>query len=300
MIKLSQPHKEIFRKKEIDSLNCHRNHLGKKFTHFLTFWLERVTSCMVAAAGLFANLAGVFILCKEDMHNSFHSMLVALICMDQLHLLSFLLGQTGQLLDVVTDLHKPLIPYFVYPFSSIAMTASIFMTVGIALERFISVNNPINHRQAIDSPGACKRRLFKYVAGVAIFSVIINLPKFFEFEIQVQNGDAPSSSKENSTRSSDIVPTALRLDPDYIVYYISWTRLALTGLLPILLLIIFNYGVHKEVKNRNQRLTTMTAMNSSETASMAARQRREAHLAAVLMGIVLLFAVCHATRVAIQ
>ncbi len=39
-----------------------------------------------------------------------------------------------------------LFPYLLYPFQFISMSASIFMTVGIALERYIAVHYPIGER----------------------------------------------------------------------------------------------------------------------------------------------------------
>ena len=35
----------------------------------------------------------------------------------------------------------------------------------------------------------------------------------------------------------DFAITDLRLDPDYILYYVHWTRLLATGVLPILFLV---------------------------------------------------------------
>ena len=40
-----------------------------------------------------------------------------------------------------------------------------------------------------------------------------------------------------------ITTTPLRRDPYYTIYYTNWTRLILIGVLPILLLIYFNYKV---------------------------------------------------------
>ena len=42
-----------------------------------------------------------------------------------------------------------------------------------------------------------------------------------------------------------ITTTSLRRDPYYTIYYTNWTRLILIGVLPILLLIYFNYKVSK-------------------------------------------------------
>jgi hypothetical protein len=61
------------------------------------------------------------------------------------------------------------------------MTASIFMTVSIALERYIALQNPIAHRQAMNDTGAAKRRLLKYIVPVIFLSVVVNIPKFLEW-----------------------------------------------------------------------------------------------------------------------
>ena len=42
-----------------------------------------------------------------------------------------------------------------------------------------------------------------------------------------------------------IVVTSLRRNQYYVIYYTNWTRLILIGVLPILLLIYFNYKVGK-------------------------------------------------------
>ena len=40
-----------------------------------------------------------------------------------------------------------------------------------------------------------------------------------------------------------ITVTALRQNPEYMIYYIYWTRLVVMGILPTILLIYFNYKV---------------------------------------------------------
>ena len=49
--------------------------------------------------------------------------------------------------DLQTDLHLILLPYFLYPLHSMAMTGSILMTVAIALERYNAVHWPISYSQ---------------------------------------------------------------------------------------------------------------------------------------------------------
>ena len=43
--------------------------------------------------------------------------------------------------------HLLLFPYFLYPGQTIMMTASIFMTVAIAMERYVAVHYPLDYNQ---------------------------------------------------------------------------------------------------------------------------------------------------------
>ena len=57
----------------------------------------------------------------------------------------------------------------------IFLTGSIFMTVGIALERFIAVHYPINYSQAMMEANALHKRVFKYVFSVTVLLLDLNL-----------------------------------------------------------------------------------------------------------------------------
>merc|ERR1712223_2291972 len=84
---------------------------------------------------------------------------------------------------MASELHVLMFPHFLYPLLQIAVTASIYMTVAIATERYIAVHYPIDYSQAINSPEACKRRLLKYVIPVIFISTLLNIPKFLESKV---------------------------------------------------------------------------------------------------------------------
>ncbi len=69
------------------------------------------------------------------MRNSFNFLLIGLICMDSAFLLFFVVDVFRKDFGLATDAHLVMFPYFLYPAISISMTCSVFMTVGIALER---------------------------------------------------------------------------------------------------------------------------------------------------------------------
>ena len=77
------------------------------------------------------------------MRNSFNLLLISLLCFDSWYLFGSILESFRRSFGLGTDLHTLLFPYLLYPAQSVAMSASIFMTVGIALERYIAVHYPI-------------------------------------------------------------------------------------------------------------------------------------------------------------
>ena len=85
--------------------------------------------------------------CREDMRNSFNFLLIALISMDSCFLFLCLLEGVRKERSYVTNIHVLLFPHLLYPLISIVFTASIYMTVAIAIERYIAVHYPIDYSQ---------------------------------------------------------------------------------------------------------------------------------------------------------
>ena len=82
------------------------------------------------------------------MRNSFNLLLIALICFDSWYLFGMILETFRRTFRIYTDAHTILFPYILFPAQFVAMSASIFMTVGIALERYIAVHYPIGKEHA--------------------------------------------------------------------------------------------------------------------------------------------------------
>ena len=78
---------------------------------------------------------------------------------------------------------------------------------------------------------------------VLTFTVILNIPKFFESKFIWESEAAAAAGSFNASNSSSdsnvtyvtLGVSDLRSDPDYIRFYINWTRLLTTGTLVIYL-----------------------------------------------------------------
>ena len=64
-----------------------------------------------------------------------------------------------------------------------------------------------------------------------------------------------------------------------------FVMLAVNGVIPLTVLIVLNTLIYMAIRTRTQRLATMTS-----------RQRRDLAVAAVLVGIILVFILCHSFK----
>ena len=91
-----------------------------------------------------------------------------------------------------------------------------------------------------------------YMVPIIIFSALFNVPKFFEFRIineKLMAHDPVSNSSVNSNQTRvGFQPTNLRLDEDYVFYYVNLGRLFVIGLLPLLALSLLNGAIYRYSK----------------------------------------------------
>ena len=126
------------------------------------------------------------------MQSFFNSLLISLFVFDSMFLFSTMMAnilQTYSHHNYPLQSSIPLIAfaYIFNPLSSISLTASIYMTIGVSYERFVAIKRPIIHRQAIESSRFRRQNLLRYVLSVVIFSLSFNFAQFFELEAQYHN-----------------------------------------------------------------------------------------------------------------
>ena len=99
---------------------------------------DNLIQTIVAILGIFGNFLASYILCtRKEMRNAFNLLLVTMACFDSLYLFGSILEsfRKPDVFNMATGTHTVLFPYLLYPFTQFAFTASIFMTIAIALER---------------------------------------------------------------------------------------------------------------------------------------------------------------------
>ena len=151
----------------------------------IEYYVEGVALCIVAIIGLLANIATIFILFKQkSSENTFNSLLICLFLFDSVILLTGILWSFQAYLELFSTAQIILYPILIYPLKNISMTASIFMTVAIAHERYDAIRQPVQYRQMMIDLDVRRKHFMKYILTIVLISLIFNVPKFFEIRIQ--------------------------------------------------------------------------------------------------------------------
>ena len=124
-------------------LDCpHYDDEDQYLLEILSFVIGGVVQTIVAILGIFGNFLASYILCtRKEMRNAFNLLLVTMACFDSLYLFGSILEsfRKPDVFNMATGTHTVLFPYLLYPFTQFAFTASIFMTIAIALERYVDM-----------------------------------------------------------------------------------------------------------------------------------------------------------------
>lgn len=276
----------------------------------LSFWLEGLVQTTIAISGIIFNIFSSLILASKDMRNSFNLLLIALGCFDCFYLFGSILESFRKSFHLATSLHTLLFPYVLFPGQMISMTASVLMTVAIAMERYVAVHYPLDYNQSMNDEHATLRRVLKYVVPVSLFSVVVNIPKFFEAEIQ-WIFDPRTNETVPALKVSD-----LRINVHYVTYYNHYFRLLFLGIIPFGLLVFFNTKIYQDIQVRRKRRCPRPPSSNSNSGDKdqpatskrdacqvqrrnvnANRRRYEDNLAVIFMGIVIFFLVSHFPRI---
>ena len=99
------------------------------------------------------------------------------------------------------------------------------------------------------------------------------------------------SWNQNSTSKDVLRPTDMRLDAKYRFYYLGIIKIVVLGLFPLLSLSYLNWRIFNVVR---------ASAASFQERDKYEQQKKENELARVLIGIIILFVVCHTFRVVIE
>ena len=226
-------------------------------------WVDLFTRDIIAVLGIFGN--AIIIMVRIQMHwrNTFNKLLVALAFFDIFTLVIFLavtICKTSKMFHII-------FPYFIWPFGNIAARGSVFMTVVIAYERFMAVRHPLSFNMGQ------RYRAVRYVTVVIIVDIILNVPKFFEFEPDDCNG--------------------IRFTEMYVNQIYSTYNIVLSAVVPpvyISVLIYLYAKIYRDIKESHLTQARQTSQDRLGGAtSRETTRKKESKQAGIFAGVVMSF-----------
>ena len=169
-----------------------------------------------------------------------------------------------------------------YPFLFIAQTETIWLTVVIALNRYMAVCLPYR------APHLCTiTNVYKEVVTVTAFSILYNLPRFFVMEVPhkyTENGTVNQNSSHFYIYNDFGKSEGYRLVYMHTLYYL------VSFVLPLLILAFVNTRVtiaYQAARKRRRRMTSR-------------RTENENNITLVMIIVVLTFMLCQAPARIVQ
>lgn len=253
------------------------------------FVFEVVLLSAASVFGLIGNVAALVLFSTLKKQLKFHRLMMMLSTFDAFYVvLSFLLFALPQLCKSYTEsgAHFFILPKAL-PLAQIALTGSIYSTLAITLERYLTVCHPF---YTVSHKWAAKR----YIIPIVSFAFLYNAPKFFELYTYID----PEKVAANASLPYDITASAMRVNKYYITIYCIWMNFAFMGLVPFVLLIVLNSLTLRSliVQHRPSRNGSTTLMPSASFHANSSTKRNEIALAKVSLTIVFIFIICHSVK----
>jgi len=234
----------------------------------------------VSAFGIIANILAIIIFTKKAFRSNFNNLLICLAVCDALVLMFSIieslrrtvqphLGDPSTVSGRLTQIHHLLLPHFLFPFHNILISTSIFLTISISIERYLSLFHPQVYKRRGGVGIFCCHTI-----PVLVFSICLNIPLFMVTKVVI--------NEDNSTM---IGPTDLRMNYHYAYIYQHWVRFILLGILPFFSLLLLNSKIIFKI-NRFSRERGGGSVDKSYSIILAL--------------IVLIFLICHSPRILIN
>ena len=170
----------------------------------ISWWMEGVIQIIINIIGIIANCIAIPVLLSRKLTNVFNRTLAILAVLDAIFNLCDILESVRMFHGGdCRDAHIYLFPYLLYPLQNITMVASIYTTVVVAIERYYAVTRPIS--AFVDDGHGKWKKVIVFIAPVLVFSVIFNIPTFFEFRVEIIDTPPPNCANTEVEKQKPFV-----------------------------------------------------------------------------------------------
>ena len=206
------------------------------------YFVFGVLCTIIAMIGIIMNTITIYILrSKNNMKVLFNYLLSGLLICCNVFLLTRIL--IFFMFDFGFKWLQLMFPYLIYPMQKMSYTASIFMMVSMAHQRWTVILDPIKHKRISADEGSRRKRAMFYIVSAIGFAFLFNIPRLLYF-------------KYNETTEKH-EKTDFRFNYHFKVLYENLFCNVINAFAPITLLTFFNYNVYNHIKIQKEELRTV-------------------------------------------
>lgn len=236
------------------------------------FWIDGILTFIVVVLGLTGNVLTMTILTKPKMKSSTNAYLLALAIWDSVVLLSsLLLLALPQTIASYSHYFPDLVP-IVYPIGLTGQTATIWLMVCVAVERYIAVCHPLKANRMCTI-----KRARIIIILVSFLSLIYNICRIFEY-----SKDYVIDHETNKTIPILKLTELYTENDTYKKVYYTWLYIPILCFIPIGTLAVLNTFLVRAVHKSQQQQQTMHVRQTTENNSVTI----------MLVCVVIVFIVC--------
>jgi len=236
--------------------------------------IYRTVLPVICTFGIVGILLTLVVLSRKSMRTSTNCYLMALSVAD----LAFLILLASLFVHSAAHESATFHVYAVYAavMTNVSMMASIWLTVLLAVERYIAICRPFLAARVCTVPVAVTA-----IGLVFVLALASRLPNFWEHRVTWYRD--PS---DNNRSVAYVEMTELAVDDVYVRVYPWLIDAALASIVPFVALLVLNVSLVREVRRSTRYLQHHIASVSTTT------QREELQISVMLISIVVVFFIC--------
>ena len=274
-------------------------------------WLGIWIVCILGILGVLLNVVAIFaLISKRAPKNLFNLILINIFAWDTIFLILHISRRLTSVEDADGNVRYACTEgntNFLVPLWNIALAQSTVMTMLLSIERYVSIKHSAVYKKYIETPTASRcRQYVKYILPCTILTFLLHLAEFFATTTEVQLISL-NSKNDHCTVTINLCfhYEELRKTENVSIYYRSFVKLVIDGIIPLSCLIYCNITVFLEVKNHMRSSLPIRDDKSAHLELDQIRLSNEANknrkefvrsiehkLAKILIGIVVVFIIC--------
>ena len=248
------------------------------------YYVEGVFLLIIGTFGIIGNVSAIVVFTRQNLQKSFYGLMLSLAAFDLLYIITSILCYGIPPLSDEYEESKMYNSnfYWIRALSKIAMTGSIYFTMAITVERYVTVCHPF-YRVSHSWPTK------RFVLFLVVFAILYNIPTFFELEPKEFNDLLEDGGGWRTYIQKDY-PTKMRANQYYYQIYVMWLSLLLMSIGPFVLLVVLNALIVQELIKLSRGNNILAGPGSPSN------RGKDIVLAKVSLAIVFVFILCHSVK----